>query len=112
MTKLRLSNHLLHIETGRHEKIEGKQRWCPFCPTSIEDEINFLVECPTYKEMRDKLVINTIHRNNRDIFLAIFKQDKLNTTAKFIFEAFELIKTKIEVNNVMEYILSKVEGIR
>ena len=97
MTKLRLSNHLLHIETDRHEKIERNQRFCPFCPTYIEDEIHFLVKCPTYKELRDKLVINTIHSNNRDIFLAILKQDKLNTTAKFIFEAFELRKTKMEV---------------
>ena len=116
MTKLRLSNHPLHIETGRHVKIERNQRFCPFCPTLIEDEIHFLVQCPTYKELRDKLLTNTSHSNknfsNRDKFLAILKQDKLNTTAKFIFEAFELRKTTMDVNNVMEYMLSKVESIR
>ena len=53
MAKLRLSNHPLLIETGRHSKIERQLRFCPFCPTIIEDEIHFLVQCPNYKDMRE-----------------------------------------------------------
>ena len=43
----------LLIETGRHSKIERQLRFCPFCPTIIEDEIHFLVQCPNYKDMRE-----------------------------------------------------------
>ena len=37
-TKLRLSNHLLMIEKGRHQKINKNMRFCPFCINKIEDE--------------------------------------------------------------------------
>lgn len=38
VTKLRLSNHTLMIEIGRHtkRKIEKERRFCPFCPKSTE----------------------------------------------------------------------------
>ena len=41
LTKLRLSNHLLMIEKGRHMGIDRDQRFCPFCPNIIEDEKHF-----------------------------------------------------------------------
>ena len=53
LAKLRLSNHPLLVETGRHSRIERPLRFCPFCPTMIEDELHFLIQCPTYKEMRE-----------------------------------------------------------
>ena len=93
MTKLRLSNHSLLIETGRHCKIERQLRFCPFCPTMIEDETHFLVQCPTYKEMRDKLLTKHILANveitDNHKFHDIWRQKELNMTAKFIFDAFE-----------------------
>ena len=46
LTKLRLSNHPLFIETGRHSKTERHQRFCPFCPNFIEDEMHFLTSAP------------------------------------------------------------------
>ena len=36
ITKLRLSNHPLLIETSRHCKIECQLRFCPFCPTMMK----------------------------------------------------------------------------
>ena len=63
MAKLRLSNHPLLIETGRHSKIEWQLRFCPFCPTIIEDEIHFLVQCPNYKDMRENLLTKHILTN-------------------------------------------------
>ena len=34
LSKIRLSNHDLMIEKGRHQKLEVNQRNCPFCPVS------------------------------------------------------------------------------
>ena len=45
LTKLRLSNHRLMIEKGRHSRIESKFRFCPFCPNEVEDEKHFLMKC-------------------------------------------------------------------
>ena len=55
LTKLRLSNHSLQIEKGRHQNIEKNQRFCPFCPDSIEDEKHFLVACRIYNTLREDL---------------------------------------------------------
>ena len=55
VTKLRLSNHKLAIETGRYKNIQKEARFCPFCPTLVENEIHFLLVCPTYSVLRDKL---------------------------------------------------------
>ena len=55
-TKFRLSNHRLMIETGRHQRIEKNLRFCPFCPTKIEDEFHFLLECQVFKTPREELI--------------------------------------------------------
>ena len=52
ITKFRLSNHNLRIETGRHEKIDREERFCPFCPQKVEDEKHFLLVCPIYCHLR------------------------------------------------------------
>ena len=48
LTKLRLSNHKLAIETGRYVRPYKKleERICP------EDEIHFLTLCPVYQEKK------------------------------------------------------------
>ena len=55
LTKLRLSDHSLAIEKGRHQNINHSDRKCPFCPEEVEDELHFLIKCPTYKFLRKKL---------------------------------------------------------
>ena len=52
LTKLRLSNHQLMIEKGRHESIPKEMRFCPFCKNQVEDEVHFLMQCKTYKIFR------------------------------------------------------------
>ena len=114
LTKLRLSNHPLFIETGRHSRIERPQRLCPFCLTMIEDEIHFLIQCPIYKELRDKhlpiTVLDNIEISDKEKFHYILKQD-LFMTAKFIFDAFEHRKVTLEVTDIIQSMISKVEGI-
>ena len=55
LSKVRLSNHDLMIEKGRHLKIDKTQRFCPFCPSSIETELHFLLHCKIFNVMREPL---------------------------------------------------------
>ena len=100
MTKLRLSNHELMIEKGRHLKIDRNIRFCPFCPTHIESEKHFLLECKTYFSLR-----NTMIRSSVDIipqlptltederFIALLSDERfIHISAAFIHKAFELRK--------------------
>ena len=63
VTKFRLSNHHLRIETGRRDKIPKQERFCPFCPTEVEDEHHFLFNCPIFQNLRQEYlepIIGTI----------------------------------------------------
>ena len=53
VTKLRLSDHHLMIETGRHKKLPKERRFCPFCPKAVENESHFLLRCPMYAHLRN-----------------------------------------------------------
>ena len=61
ITKLRLSNHKLAIETGRYVKPyqPPDQRICPLCKTGIEDEEHFLMNCLAHRDPRREL-FNTL----------------------------------------------------
>ena len=56
ITKIRLSNHALMIEKGRHLKIDRTRRFCPFCPTYIETEQHFLLHCKTFQVLREPML--------------------------------------------------------
>ena len=56
VSKLRLSNHCLAIETGRYNNTDEPFRFCPFCPNKIENEFHFLVECRAYRYVRENLI--------------------------------------------------------
>ena len=110
---MRLSNHPLLIETGRRSRIERPLRLCPFCPTMIEDELHFLIQCPTYKEMRDKHFPPTVLYNteisDKEKFHYMLKKEDLFMTAKFIFDAFEYRKVTLGVTNIIHSMISIVE---
>ncbi|KAI2642407.1 hypothetical protein H4Q32_030857 [Labeo rohita] len=56
LTKYRLSEHILSVETGRHKQSwrARELRLCSHCTESlIEDELHFLTECSKYKHIRD-----------------------------------------------------------
>ena len=52
VTKLRLSNHRLAIETGRHDGVEPGKRFCPFCLDKVENDAHFLLICPVLRHLR------------------------------------------------------------
>ena len=71
VTKLRLSNHNLLIETGRHKKLPKEMRACPFCPTRVENELHFLLQCPTYSTMRTTVLDTMTERDTMFPFYSL-----------------------------------------
>ncbi len=56
MTRYRLSNHTLSIETGRYRQhwLPKESRICPYCTHGeVETEQHFLTSCPNYQHIRD-----------------------------------------------------------
>ena len=41
---------------GRHNKVPKHLRFCHFCPTLVEDEIHFLLECKTFQCQRNDFI--------------------------------------------------------
>ena len=64
LTKLRLSNHKLAIETGRYSRPFKKpaERICPICKIEMEDEYHFLNICPAYQEKKMFLTIDYLNK--------------------------------------------------
>ena len=98
-TKFRLSNHSLNIEKGRHNNIPKELRLCPFSTNSVETEIHFLLECNTYKTIREELLLPII--NNKPAFVYYTKTEKfqhllaeenIHVSAKYVYNCFELRK--------------------
>ena len=98
LTKLRLSNHDLFIETGRHKKgmwRKKEMRICPLCHGDIEDEVHLLFQCPTYNTLREELFrsldlpINFQYYLN-DEKLEFLTKDLKTDLAKYIYNCFEL----------------------
>ena len=70
LSKFRLSDHELNIETGRHLNIKHDERYCLFCnDNSIEDEYHILFQCSKYFEERNTLYLkigHTLHAGKLD----------------------------------------------
>ena len=97
VTKLRLSNHRLAIETGRHTspKLPKEKRFCPFCPKQVEDEYHFLFKCDCMKHLREELLkpvmsIPGFESFPKDIKLKTLLLDPQHDTCKFIAKGMEL----------------------
>ena len=73
LSRFRLSNHSLLIETGRYSrpKIEREDRKCFICKDEIEDELHFVTKCPLYSEERKHLYKSL--RNNSKFFDSLNK---------------------------------------
>jgi hypothetical protein len=106
LVKLRVIDHQLAIETGRHEKIPVDQRLCKLCQSAIENESHFLCDCPAYDQLRHKLYtdISTVFKKD---FNSFNKQTQLNVlmqpdetvavqVAAFTYAAFKTRKTRLD----------------
>ena len=103
LTKLRLSNHELMIEKGRHMKIEKELRFCPLCPNEIEDETHFLIICKAFKEERKTLFVemNKADRNFEGknslekVKFLLKNKHTIKITSQFTKKCFQLRETLI-----------------
>ena len=100
MTKLRLSNHDLMIEIGRHQTIDKNFRFCPFCPTHIESEKHFMLNCTAYISPRDTMkraVVDIIPQfpflSEEEKFITLLSDEQvMHISATYIHNAFEIRK--------------------
>ena len=96
MTRFRLSNHHLPIETGRWRNIERSHRVCPLCNLNqIGDEFHYLYQCPILDRQR-KLFLPKWSYDRPNTFKSnqLFNtnnETQLNQLARFISE----INTKL-----------------
>ena len=116
LTRLRLSSHSLHIETGRHTATKHEDRTCTLCNTgAIEDEVHTLIQCNMYDDIRsehlerEQRAILTDHRlTDHEKAVKLLTTDNLNPIAKCIHEIFEKRKVLLESLNTLNVIIDKV----
>ena len=99
LTKIRLSNHSLMIEKGRHQGLQENERLCPLCDNEIENEFHFVMECSTFDVLRQQLFIEMMGTDN------VFNE--LDDNEKFIF-----ILSKPEASKIAGEYLNKTLQIR
>ena len=97
MTKLRVSDHKLMIEVGRHHRpiLPRPDRKCPMCNEFVEDEVHFLTKCCLYgtrdkywTDIFDRVPQITTH-SNTDQFIYIMTQEDhelTKITLKMVYE--------------------------
>ena len=88
-----VSNHTLRVEYGRWERppLPRERRFCYHCFNKLEDEFQFVLECPKYHNTRMRLIpryywqrpsmfkmVELINSGNRNVIIGL---------AKFIFLA-------------------------
>lgn len=59
LTRIRISSHSLHVQTGRfhRNRIVRNERYCLYCNLhDVEDEYHFILICPCYIDIRKKYI--------------------------------------------------------
>ena len=69
LLRLRISAHLLAIETGRYSKPKAplEECVCRFCSNNVESEKHFMLECSGYSNLRDKYLTDSVTHDILDI---------------------------------------------
>jgi hypothetical protein len=62
--KFRISAHKLEIEKGRYIGLKVEDRICQLCKDDIEDEVHFLLQCPSLQKERWEIIKNINEINN------------------------------------------------
>ena len=92
------------IEKGRHKrpKIPREQRFCLFCPTKVEDESHFLMQCILY-ENRNELFMatdteapNFTNLNSQEQFIFPMSQENRVLNYKIISTIHEWFAKRLE----------------
>ena len=116
LTKLRLSNHQLMIEIGRHKKLPKEERICQICHDGIEDEIHFLIKCKTLQQLRQPLLASCYESKpnfdfytDKEKFIFIMTTPHLmGNVSKFVYSAFKERELILDVGTVVDSMLTKI----
>ena len=89
--------HPVSIEKGRHNNLHLSERTCPFCPEQIENELHFLISCPTYESLRTRLIddvellcIGFFYPQNEDFLFWLLLNNPIISESKYIWPSLEL----------------------
>jgi hypothetical protein len=102
LTRYRISCHVLEIEIGRRNNTTREERVCKVCMQNsniyvIEDEFHMLCVCPLYSELRDAYGIKCRDMVSSCSMLASQNENCVNNLAAFIYNAFKLRNTYLQV---------------
>jgi hypothetical protein len=61
LSKLRISNHNLEIERGRHRGLQAKERMCILCLKEVEDDNNFDKYSESCNRLRDNALSTVVY---------------------------------------------------
>ena len=99
-TKLRLSHYKLMIEKDRYRRpiITTEYRFCPHCPSQVENEIQFLTTRNIYKGVVFNELLNHIPNFNNldDIskFTFLMSQENKLITELLVTKVYQWVKTR------------------
>ena len=122
-TKFRIGIAPLRIETGRYESdnksskqkgVPVHQRICWCCALGVEDELHFLLKCPSYSIERERMFMNcALHLTIKPIeynktaalqerlFVQLMQSTNpiiINSVATYIWNAFEIRERELRRN--------------
>ena len=95
ITRFRISNHSLDVETRRFKnRVDRPLRVCRNCNTGkVEDEIHFLLICPAYEEIRKQFISSKFLLNRNQInfnkLMNTHEIDNLRNLASYLRIAFQ-----------------------
>ena len=107
LSKMRISNHRLAIETGRFSKTPRNERLCIFCKANniyeIEDEQHVLLRCSKFNDLRNDLFdnvrntcprIDSLNDENKFLYLLNSSGSTIKNVARFVHSAFTTNSSK------------------
>jgi hypothetical protein len=89
LTRFRSGCHWLQVNEGRYSDVPKQMRFCPNCPSVVEDEGHFLIECPAYSCTREKCQHLKLHPYT-DVAKLFKECTEYNELAKFMVLCCEL----------------------
>ena len=86
LCKFRCDVAPIRLEPGRYENLRVEERFCPFCPNTVEDEKHVILNCKLYDDIRDSLYKTVVAHNSDFPYLSEDEQ------LKFLFTKSVLVR--------------------
>ena len=85
---------------GRHHGLPRHDRLCRLCKDEVENEIQFMLECPAYETLRQKCLPRKYYIfpnvNKFNILMSSHSEIVIHNVAKYIYYAFKLRQARLE----------------